>query len=68
MNSLIEELKEIKKDMRSLDQQIEGASYMVSKDSPTFKFLLYLQSCLRGMHDKLGWEIKTSKNNIPNCS
>lgn len=68
MNNLTEELKQIKKDLSSLDHQIEGASYMVSKESPTFKFLLYLQSCLRGMHDKLAWEIKTYKNNIPNCS
>jgi hypothetical protein len=68
MNDLNEELKDIKKDLSSLGHQIEGAKYMVSESSATFNFLLYLQRCLSGMHDKIAWEIKTHKNHIPNCS
>lgn len=68
MNDLKEELKEIRKDLNNLDHQIEGAKYMVSEGSATFTFLSYIQRCLSGMHDKIAWEIKTHKNNIPNCS
>lgn len=64
----IEELKEIKKDLAALDHQIEGAKYMVDEDSPSYVFLNYLQRCLVGMHDKIGFELKINKNNMPNCS
>ena len=68
MSELIEKLKEIKKDLGSLDHQIEGAKYMVDEDSSVYNFLNYLQRCLLGMHDKIGFEIKTNINKIPNCS
>ncbi len=59
MSQLIEDLKEIKTDLSSLDHQIEGAKYMVDEESPAHNFLNYLQRCLGGMHDKLGWGIRT---------
>jgi hypothetical protein len=64
----IESLKEIKKDLYNLDNQIEGAIYMLDEEDPTRSFLQYLQRCMIGMHDKIGWELKTNKNNPPNCS
>ena len=64
----IETLKEIKKDLYNLDNQIEGAIYMLDEEDPTSAFLRYLQRCLIGMHDKIGWELKTNKNTLPNCS
>lgn len=64
----IEVIKDIKKDLSSLDHQIEGAAYMINEDSPHRNFLNYLQRCLRGMHDKIGFELKINKNNMPNCS
>ena len=68
MNMDIETLKEIKRDLYNLENQIEGAKYMLDEEDPTRAFLDYLQRCLIGMHDKIGWEIKTNKNIPPNCS
>lgn len=68
MNDLFEQLEEIKKDLANLEQQIEGACYMVSALSPTYKFLTYIQRCVFGIHDKILCEIKTNKTYIPNCS
>jgi hypothetical protein len=53
-------LGDIKKDLGSLEQQLEGASYMLSDESPHYKFLKYVQRCILGMHDKIGFEIKAN--------
>lgn len=67
MNDLLETLKEMKKDLADLGSQIEGASYMLHMKSPHRDFLNYLKGCMRGMHDKLAFEIKTNsaKTNTP---
>ena len=46
----IEVIKDIKKDLSSLDHQIEGAAYMINEDSPHRNFLNDLQRCLKAMH------------------
>lgn len=70
MNDLIQVVIEMKKDLSNLSEQIEGASYMVNENSPHYEFLKYLQRVVISMHDKLGFQIKVSKDKSPplNCS
>jgi hypothetical protein len=70
MNDFIQEIIDVKKDLANLNEQIEGASYMVNDNSPHYDFLKYLQRVLMGMHDKLGFQLKVSREKSPplNCS
>jgi hypothetical protein len=70
MNDLIVELIEMKKDLASLSQQIYGAMKMVNQESPHCEFLRYVMQVIDGFHDKLGFQLKVSKEKSPplNCS
>jgi hypothetical protein len=67
MNDLTESLIEIRKDLRNLDHQIEGAAYMINENSPHREFLKYIQRCLRGTHDSIAFQLKSNIAS-QNCS
>jgi hypothetical protein len=67
MNDLTESLIEIRNKLRTLDDQIEGAAYMVNENSPHREFLKYIQRCLRGTHDSISFQLKINITS-QNCS
>lgn len=70
VNDFVHEIIDIKKDLANLSEQIEGAAYMVNENSPHHEFLKYVQRAVLGMHDKIGFQIKVSRDKSPplNCS
>jgi len=70
MNDLIAILIEIKKDLSALGEQLEGAKGMINENSPHYAYFKHLQRVIFGMHDKLAFQIKISKDKSPalNCS
>ena len=63
MSELFDKLTDLKKDLASLDHQIEGAAYMIDNESPHHNFMKYLQRSLCRIHDQIGFQIKT----LPKC-
>lgn len=66
----MDELKEIMKSLNQLDDQLEGAAYMVEHEPSVNDFMHYIQRCLRGVNDQLGWYVKThdQAGKVLNCS